>query len=263
MITSLRACLLALVAALGAGCAGAPVAKAPMDSVTYAQPQAHNRQLFVFLPGIRSTPEDYVEQGFIDAVRSRGLPIDMIAVDAHLGYYTVRNLVERLKTDVIRRAQEQGYQRIWLVGTSLGALGSLIYAMEYPADVQGLFLLGPFLGDPEIVDEISEAGGLRDWRPDMGLGLEDERKLWAWLKGYEKRDNGLPSLYLGYGRNDRFAEAAAVLAAVLPPDRVYVIPGRHRWRTWKKLWDKALDDAFFAETQAAAIFASRTELAHD
>lgn len=260
MITSLRPCLLALLAALGAGCAGPPLAKAPMDSLTYAQPQVHNRQLFVFLPGVRGGPQDYVQRGFIDAVRSRGLPIDMIAADAHLGYYALGNLVERLNADVVRPAQQQGYEHIWLVGISLGALGSLIYAMEHPADVQGLFLLGPFLGDPEIVDEIAEAGGLRDWRPDRGSGREDERKLWAWLKGYEKRDNGRPSLYLGYGREDRYAEGAALLAAVLPPDHVYMIPGRHRWRTWKKLWDKALDDAFFAETQRRPNLAGRATL---
>jgi pimeloyl-ACP methyl ester carboxylesterase len=220
------------------------LAKTPMATYLYSQPAAKNHQLFVLLPGITDRPRDYVRRGFIDAVRKRGLPIDLIAADARYGYYARRNLVERLKADVIVPAQAMGYSRIWLVGVSLGGFGSLLYSQEHPDDVAGMLILAPFLGKPDLIDEISQAGGLRRWRPAAGTEEKVDYKLWAWLRRYDDPDNGLPPLYLGYGSNDRFATADALLADILPPNHVYVMAGGHEWSTWRRLWEKALDGPF-------------------
>ena len=53
-------------------------------------------------------------------------------------------MVDRLKEDVINPAKEKGYTKIWLVGISLGGLGSLLYAMEHPSDIEGMLVLAPY-----------------------------------------------------------------------------------------------------------------------
>ena len=56
----------------------------------------------------------------------------MIAVNGHLGYYFTRSLIKRIKEDVLDPAFARGYKEIWFVGTSVGGLGSMLYANDYP-----------------------------------------------------------------------------------------------------------------------------------
>ena len=49
---------------------------------------------------------------------------DVISVDAHFGYYKNRDLVPRLHDDVITPAQQNGYEKIWLLGVSMGGMVS-------------------------------------------------------------------------------------------------------------------------------------------
>ncbi len=240
-------CIAWCLITLFAGCATAPPATIPMNTLLYAEKGTQNRTLIVLLPGIRDQPGKYESQGFVGALRSRGLAADLVAVNAHFGYYTSGSVVERLKIDVVVPAQAQGYDKIWLVGISLGGLGSLLYSMHYPDDVEGILILGPYLGGRGLIEEISEAGGLVSWQPGDLSKQHRFRALWAWLKNYDKNSKGLPPLYLGYGHWDKFATAHSILAAMLPPERVYVTPGWHNWRTWKKLWDKVLDEEIFIQ----------------
>lgn len=232
--------------ALSLGCMHAPPTQVPMTTWLYSEPGKHNGSLIVLLPGINEQPTKYEQRGFIDDLRDRGLDMDVVAVDAHFGYYEERSLIGRLKADVINPAKTNGYDKIWLVGFSVGGLGSLLYAMEYPDDIEGLVTLAPYLGDGSLIREIKDAGGPLNWHP--GSSSEDEaiRSLWIWLKNYDAgEDVDLPVLYLGYGKQDKFAVADSLLATLLPPERVYVIPGRHNWWTWKKLWVQALDSGLF------------------
>jgi hypothetical protein len=41
---------------------------------------------------------------------------DLVAVDAHLGYYYKRTIIDRLREDVLVPAKVQGYRRIVVVG---------------------------------------------------------------------------------------------------------------------------------------------------
>jgi pimeloyl-ACP methyl ester carboxylesterase len=195
-----------------------------------------SNELLVFLPGIGDLMEDYELNGFIEAGRRTETAIDMIVADMHFGYYLARTVVERLHDDIVLPARESGYGRISIAGISLGGFGALYYAMHHPTDIGQLFLLAPYLGDTKIIDEISMAGNLKEWNPKQIAENDYQRRLWQWLKNYDPATIGLPKLYLGYGLQDNFAAANELLAQLLPPQRTWVLPGRHDWTTWSRLW---------------------------
>ena len=57
-----------------------------------------------------------------------------------------------------------GYGEIWLVGVSMGGLGAFFHERAYPAQVTGLILLAPFVGDDrKLLAEIDAAGGAVAW----------------------------------------------------------------------------------------------------
>jgi pimeloyl-ACP methyl ester carboxylesterase len=194
----------------------------------------------VFLPGRGDLPEDFVRHGLLDDARRAGLDADVLAVDSHLGYFLDRSILVRLHDDVIAPARAQGYERIWLAGISLGAMGSLLYMKEHPGEVAGAVLIAPYLGEKPLTREIAAAGGLRTWQAGAAPG-EDSRQLWRWLRAtFGVPAAPPPSLWLAYGNDDRYAESDRLFAAALPPDRVLTAPGGHRWGTWKALWEKLL-----------------------
>ncbi len=236
--------------------------KSPIDTIQYGAGEAKDpRLLFVFLHGNGDRNSVFYEAGFVEAVRARGLSIDKISVDAHAGYYVNGTILTRLKEDVIDPARAQGHERIWLIGNSLGGFGALSYARKYPNEITGIVLLGPFLGERPIISKIRHAGGLMRWEPgDVFLKTreDDEKHMWIWLKEHDqqgqlragdkdcpKKQGCVPKIYLGYGTNDRFTYAQDLLASLLPPEQVIAIDGGHDWSTWKKLWDRFLDQNIF------------------
>ena len=244
-----------LVSLLAFGCY--PPTKVPIDTLRYEAPAGLHDRLFVFLPGNGDKPSAFERHGFLKAVRDRGLPVDMIAVNAHLGYYMNGTIFTRLKEDVIDPAKARGYKKIWLIGNSLGGYGSLSYARQYPHDITGIVLLGPFLGDKNIIREIREAGGLQKWEPgaignssqaDWDKQLwkwmkdsQQQEEFWYWLKDCEGEKGCFPKIFLGYGKSDRFAYGQNLMAGILPQKHVVVVDGGHNWSTWKELWNIILD----------------------
>ena len=81
---------------------------------------------------------------FVQAVYDAGIHADMVAVEAHYGYYATRTVVTRLREDVIAPARAQGYTQIWLVGVSMGGLGALLYVRAYPGTSRGWSPWRPF-----------------------------------------------------------------------------------------------------------------------
>jgi pimeloyl-ACP methyl ester carboxylesterase len=233
-------CLLLLFVCYG--CYSHRPTKAPMDVVHDLAPDTSGEPLLlVMLPGARDTPQDLIAQGFVQAIRARHLPVDVALPDLHMDYYLEQKVIGRLSADVIAPARAQGYRRIWLMGISLGGLGSLAYAREHPAEIEGVILLAPFLANRGLIAEVTAAGGLDRWQPGEIKTDDDERALVTWLKNYRADDGTRSRIYLGYGAEDRFAPASELLAARLPADQLAVRPGGHDWDTWKALWNELLD----------------------
>jgi pimeloyl-ACP methyl ester carboxylesterase len=197
--------------------------------------------LLVLLPGRFDRPDRFLKEGFLEEIHSRDLLVDVRVVDAHLGYYINRTVLKRLHEDIVRPASLRGYRQIWLVGISMGGLGSLLYAQAYPNDVTGLILLAPFLGDAAVTNEIASSGGLQGWDPPAPAPGDYQRSTWIWLKGYTEPSPARPLLYLGYGTQDRFSPANAMLGRWLPPERVFREAGGHDWSAWRKIWGRMLD----------------------
>ena len=178
---------------------------------------------------------DYERAGIVSTLRAAGVMADAIIVDAHLGYYYKRTVVERLRTDVLLPAREKGYRRIVLVGVSLGGLGGLLCERDYPGSVDALVLLGPYLGEHDrLFDHIAEAGGPVHWAtgrsPQAG---KVEEQLWTFLG--TKSDN-LPVTLLLSGHSDKYARGQQLFAGLLPLRNVSTIEGGHDWKTWGALW---------------------------
>ncbi len=207
--------------------------------------------LLVMLPGVRSRPDEFIDEGFVAAVRSRGLAADIVVADAHLGYYEDRSVLRRLRDDVVRPARAAGYRHIWLVGISLGGFGALGYGARMGDEIDGIVALAPYLGRRTLQQEINAAGGPLRWSRTPHERLDDdlEREVWEWMAA------GPPArlpVFLGYGREDRFAEAHRLLAGLLPPDRVDSVPGDHDWPAWRALWAHWLERELIGTTCAAA-----------
>jgi pimeloyl-ACP methyl ester carboxylesterase len=238
---AVRAATLTALAVLLAGCGKFLPAPVPMRTLVLTPAPAGNHALIVFLPGRGGTPEEFATAGFDRRLAEHGIAAEVVSPAASLGYYLRRTIDERLRADVIAPARARGVTHVWLVGISLGGLGALVYADRHPGEVDAVLALAPYLGDNEVIDEIKAAGGLARWRPAAPVAKDDfQRRLWLFLKRYAAGEQNLPLLCLGYGASDRFAAAHALLAAVLPPERVFTVPGHHDWPTWRALWQKFL-----------------------
>jgi pimeloyl-ACP methyl ester carboxylesterase len=227
-------CLAALV--LFAGCVRPRPATIPLRVVSYPG-SGQPRTLVVLLPGRRDSPEDFGRERFPEIAAHAGAQVDMIAVDAHPAYYYNHTIVDRLREDVIAPARRR-YDRVWLVGISIGGTGTLLYAGQHPEDVNGLVVFAPYLGEDEVIREVAAAGGIRRWQPPTLAPDDFQRRLWAWLKGYGEGAEGRLPLYMGWGRSDGFARANGMAAEALPPDHVFTAPGGHGWKAWRALWEQ-------------------------
>jgi hypothetical protein len=221
-----------LLAPLLAGCAGLRPAELPMPAVWYpAHEGAVASSLLVLLPGARDAVESFDRQGVIAEFRSSHPDWDVVAVDAHLGYYRQQLFVERLQLDIIEPARARGYQHIWLSGPSLGGFGSLLYLCLGDIDrVAGVIAIAPHLGGRAILADIEAAGGPRHWRPGAA-GQDFERDLWQCLVEGPTRP-----VWLAWGEDDRMDRGNRLLAELLPADRVLTGPGGHRWSVWVEFW---------------------------
>jgi S-formylglutathione hydrolase FrmB len=233
------------VLALGllGGCLYTRAAVIPMPFTEHPSPE-RARGVVVFLPGLGDDPALFVDHGFVTKVNGRGY--DAVTVDAHFGYYRDRILKPRLDEDVMSKLAAR-YERIWLVGISLGGFGSIAYAVEHQDRVAGIVALAPFLGEEDAFGDVERAGGLGPWDPGDPTQIEDRderafRELWAWLSGYAKAQPR-PPLYLGYGDRDRFVRSSSLIARALPEAHVEVQPGGHDWKTWKPVFEALIDRA--------------------
>jgi len=251
---SKRACLAALglgAALLAVACGGVRKAAVPMATSLEKSSCARGEvdTLLVMLPGAYSAPGEFEREGFVRAVRENRIAADVMLVDAHLGYFNDKSILDRLSADVVAPARGQGYRHIWIVGISLGGFGGMLYAQTHPGELAGLVTLAPYLGERSLGTDIANAGGLARWNGPLvdpaasPPRTPNETQLWQWLRGYAGFTNttgARPPLYLGYGVDDRFAFSNRLLANVLPPERVFTTEGGHDWPEWNHLWRRML-----------------------
>lgn len=221
-----------------------------MRVIHYPAPSGdRERILLVLLPGVGIAPEDFAHHGFVQAAQDRGAAVDVAAAGPDLDLYLDKTIVADIHGAIVAPAMASGHRRVWFLGISLGGMGALLYARAHGVAVEGVILLAPFLGTPGMVAEVVRAGGLAAWQPGDIAPNDSERKLLDWLKCRTAALPGPPALYLGYGRDDRFAEGHAMLAQQLPPARVFLTDGGHDWDTWTRLWRQILDaDPFAAQS---------------
>jgi pimeloyl-ACP methyl ester carboxylesterase len=204
-----------------------------------AEPGAVAPTQMIWLPGAYHSAQDFVNEGFPDAVRNRRIPLDLTFVDLEMQHLDDRETLERLRCEIVLPAFESGAS-VWLGGISLGGLVALDYASSYSDEFAGLCLLAPYLGNRMLTREIAAAPGLLAWEPKELAEADAERRIWRYIK--RRPDSRV--LYLGFGQDDRFSAAHRLLAGALPADSVDVVAGGHEWRTWTTLWENFLDSRF-------------------
>jgi pimeloyl-ACP methyl ester carboxylesterase len=186
--------------------------------------------LMILLPGATYLPEDFISQGFVQAVRERSLDIDLMLVELAFDQIADLTALHALHRDVIQPVASD-YQAIWLAGISIGGYIAMAYAHRYPAQVYGLFLMAPYPGNRITTREIAGAGGLHAWKPAIIADDDLERGNWDWLKHAQDME-----IRLGYGTEDRFADGIALMEQAVPASQVDKVPGGHTWPVWQQLW---------------------------
>jgi pimeloyl-ACP methyl ester carboxylesterase len=200
----------------------------------------------VLLPAAYQSLEEFLRRGFAAAVQRRGIAADLSLVDLEFADLTDRSALALLQERIIEPARAAGCDQIWLGGISLGGYVSLQYATERSSEpsregyapVDGLCLFAPYLGNRMVIAEIDRAGSLAAWHPGELAPIEEERRIWNFIKTLSASP---VHCHLGYGREDRFAAAHALMATALPPGDVDVVTGGHDWPTWLRLWENFLD----------------------
>lgn len=184
----------------------------------------------VLLPGFAAHDTTFAKKGVVDALRRGGVEADLVAVDATFGYYTKDALIERLREDVWPLTRS--YDHVWVLGISMGGLGTLLTARAFADDVEGIVLLSPYLGRGKTLRDVQD-GPLRAYTPPTDPTWDEA--LWGYYTRLDGHADSLPVVLLGHGDKDLGTGNLDWLAGYLPADHVRVVPGGHTWTTWTTL----------------------------
>jgi pimeloyl-ACP methyl ester carboxylesterase len=232
--------LLALLCLALPSCALLPRSTpAPVSTIQAGRSAA--TELVVFLPGRWSSVDEFDREGFFQIARERWPAARLVAADLHLGYYKSRSSARRVHEDIIAPARRDGVKTVRVVGVSMGGLGALIHDLEYPEDIDEIYLLSPFVGEEEAVAEIEAAGGVRQWKGEPEGDRDFSRKLWRGLETKWLEQGRKPAVKLACGTEDRLAASNRRFAAdFLKKDEALWLPGDHDWPAWRELFRKVV-----------------------
>lgn len=202
-----------------------------------AEPGTSTGLCIALLTGSYSQPEDFVREGFPEAVRAAGIAAEIVMGEIRAAWFADGSIVERIHEHVVRPARARGHHRIWLAGISLGALAALSYAARHADEIEGILLLSPYPATRDVLREMEEAGGLGLWKPVIPPQGDLEREAWMFLA---ERANGGPRVHCYFASGDRFAEGQRLMARALAPECVREVPGGHDWPAWRQLWGEFL-----------------------
>lgn len=218
-----------------------------MDALYYTGPQSDGRSLVIALRGLGGSMHDFEEYGFVEALHKSYPSVDLVCPDAHFGYYRKRTLLPRLQEDFVQPALSRGYAHIYLVGVSLGGLGSLLSLREAPYQYDGAILLAPYSGEEELHAALRQyLAGQRQppWQDTLSDSDQSLADLWQWMLN-NKPLFSKGNIWLGYGNSDRLS-GHDLLAELLPEDRVITMDGAHRATVFAELWRRILQQKPFA-----------------
>lgn len=238
--------LLAAMAALLGGCTSLGPAHDPMATIgTLGTPPQANPPLVIVLPGAGNDASS-LQAHHVDISIHRAWPqADVLLANATMPYYIREVIVQRLQDDVIEPARVRGYAQIWLAGASVGGMGAMLYERVHPDQVTGLVLLAPWMGTDKFMDEIRQAGGLKNWDPGPlpaeVNSVNYEREIWRVAKGWVIDPAKAERIWLVCGKSDRFLEASRLLAEALPPSHYLEVEGAHNWNTWLTSTELVID----------------------
>ncbi|MFC3128681.1 alpha/beta hydrolase-fold protein [Coralloluteibacterium stylophorae] len=193
--------------------------------------------LVVVLPGRGDDLETLSRRDLLRRIRRHWPQADVLLTGATLAYYREGRIARRLHDEVVAPARRAGgYRRVWFTGISLGGLGALVYESTYPDQVEGVVLLGPYLGDRAILEEIAAAGGIGSWAPGPAPAAVTEanfqREVWRRIQALSDAPARAARIHLAYGERDRFNGALPLMRQVLPDGQVHVVRGGHDWQAW-------------------------------
>lgn len=241
-VPSLRCCLLMLSLGFLVGCGPIGDSSKPIPTVLVPATQKADR-LVVVLPGRGDDLKALRQSGMVEAIQSAWPAADVMLAELAMQYYIDRLAPKRLHDEVIVPARRRGYRQIWLSGASLGGMGTLIYDRHYPGDVDGMVLLAPYLGEPSILKEIADAGGIAQWNPGPPRTGDDgwQRDLWRHLQSWSRSPDKARNVWLVYGDRDRLRDAMPVLEPLLRKQQILVRPGGHTWTVWSPAMREVLE----------------------
>ncbi|MFM2420712.1 MAG: hypothetical protein RL385_5435 [Pseudomonadota bacterium] len=224
---------LAVPVLLGA-CAFVRPASVPMHSLTFAAPAGGGEAVLVLLPGFGDRDTTFEERGFIRALHEAAPHVDIVATDAHFGYYRARTVLDRLEADVVAPLRRRGYRDIYIAGISMGGHGAVAFARTHPAQVKGVLLFAPYLGPSTVVKEVKAAGDLCRYAPSEPFADDSDgfaRANYAWLRDQACRPGDV-ALYTAVGDKDKLAPVVADLSHHLPSENSLRLQGGHGWEVW-------------------------------
>lgn len=231
------------LAALSLACAALRPARTPMPRVVYSAGETADT-LVVLLPGRLNKPRDFERRGLLALVQGARPGADVMAVDAHLGYYRAGVIRERLWRDVLEPASRR-YREVWIVGVSLGGIGALAMTASHGDVLSGVVVLAPYLGPDALIDDIEAAGGAAGWRSRRPADPIEE--MWVYFRDRDVERAG-PPVFLGFGGDDRRARDHRLFGELLPERRVIERPGGHRWPVWADLLEELIGRGALAAT---------------
>jgi pimeloyl-ACP methyl ester carboxylesterase len=221
-------------------------ARDPMPFISHADLGPEKaRGAIVLLPGFGDEPKDFDSHGFVRILQARAPGYDIVAADAHYGYYRTETVITQLHDHVIGPLVAKGYRELWLAGVSMGGHRAPAYARLHPERITGLLLFAPHMGPGDTVEQVNNAGGICSWpvpvKPAEGRAGFAQANF-AWLKQVLCRKPPGVQLWLGVGNKD--IGASYLLSKVVEPSHVVVLPGGHNWDVWTPALDTLAQRAF-------------------
>ncbi len=198
-----------------------------------------NENIVILLPGLGMAIEDYQKQAVVEKIRACNQNIDIIGADAYVAYYRDKTLDAKLYHDVIKPAQAAGKKKIWLLGTSLGGFGAIIYRTIRPQDLAGIIIMAPYIGEQDDFDTYSALRASNDKNQSIDIDIPEFVDFWDNL-AQTAHDPTAVEIILAYGEQDKFATMQTWLAQLLPKEQVVTAAGAHKWKVWNSIWEDTL-----------------------